>query len=104
MKLSEFEKKVLEIIKEIPIGRVTTYKEIARALESPRASRAVGNALSKNPDAPEVPCHRVVKSDGRLGGYAFGAKKKEVILKSEGLAIRNDRIRDFKNILYFLDK
>jgi O-6-methylguanine DNA methyltransferase len=76
----------------IPRGRVATYKDIARAMGKPRAFRAVGNALNKNPHAPNVPCHRVVCSDGSLGGYAGGLGKKIKLLKKEGIKITRGKI------------
>ena len=69
MRSAGFNKKVWLALKLIPRGRVTTYKELAKYLGKPKAARSVGNACGKNPDAPRVPCHRVVRSDGRLGGY-----------------------------------
>ena len=69
MRPVEFNKKVWLALKLIPRGRVTTYKELAKYLGKPKAARSVGNACGKNPDAPRAPCHRVVRSDGRLGGY-----------------------------------
>lgn len=60
-----------------------TYKEVAHAIGKPKAYRAVGNALNRNPFAPEVPCHRVIKSDGSIGGFASGSNKKLKLLKSE---------------------
>lgn len=78
-----FKEKVYQIVKRIPKGRVLTYKEVAEKAGRPRAFRAVGNALNKNRD-PKVPCHRVIRSDGKIGGYARGTKLKEKILKKEG--------------------
>jgi methylated-DNA-[protein]-cysteine S-methyltransferase len=71
-----------ELIK-IPVGEVRTYQQIAKAIGKPKAARAVGNACNKNPFAPLVPCHRVVGSNGKLTGYAFGLKNKEKILQLE---------------------
>lgn len=62
-----------------------TYAQVAAAIGNPRAVRAVGNALNKNPYAPEVPCHRVIRSDGTIGGFASGSSKKEELLRSEGV-------------------
>lgn len=98
--LTEFEKSVLELIKKIPKGKVSTYQEIAKALSRPRAARAVGNALNKNPFAPKIPCHRVIKSDGRLGGYAFGQKRKINILRAEGVEIDGIKLKNLTKILY----
>jgi len=98
--LTEFETEVLKMLRQIPVGRVTTYKNLACAVKRPQSARAVGNALNKNPDIPKVPCHRVVASDGYLGGYACGARKKTELLKDEGVLVKNGRIVDFKNIIY----
>ena len=87
-----FTERVLTIIKRIPRGKVTTYAAIARALGKPGASRAVGNALNGNPRAPVVPCHRVVRSDGRVGGYASGVAKKIRILTREGVRVKEGRV------------
>ncbi len=78
---------------QIPPGRVTTYGEIAKALGDVRAARAVGAALPKNPKPIEIPCHRVVMSDGSLGGYAFGGpERKRALLLSEGVPFKGDRV------------
>jgi O-6-methylguanine DNA methyltransferase len=69
-------------VKNIPQGKVFTYKQVATMAGSPRAFRAVGNILNKNYD-PNIPCHRVIRSDGKTGGYNRGKKNKIVILKSE---------------------
>ena len=82
--------KVYNIVKTIPKGKVTTYKEIAEQLNT-KAYRAVGNALNKNRNK-DVPCHRVIKSNGEIGGYAHGKNKKIKILKSEGIKIKNNKI------------
>jgi O-6-methylguanine DNA methyltransferase len=79
-----FTEKVYEVVKKIPKGKVLTYKEVAKLAGSPKASRGVGNILSKNYD-PEIPCHRVIRSDGRLGGYNRGLNKKGEILRKEGV-------------------
>lgn len=77
-----FSQKVYEVVKGIPKGAVLTYKEVAILAGSPGACRAVGNILSKNYD-PTIPCHRVIRSDGKTGGYNRGSKKKEILLKKE---------------------
>ena len=99
MMAGSFSEKVWEMCKMVPMGKVTTYKEIAHALGT-RAYRAVGNALNKNPHAPIVPCHRVVKSDGALGGFAKGSRKKAELLEKEGVTIEAGRVADFKKILH----
>lgn len=81
--MTKFSQKVYEVVKKIPRGSVLTYKEVAKRAGSPGAFRAVGNILNKNYD-PKIPCHRVIRSDGKIGGYNRGAKKKKDILKKEG--------------------
>ncbi|MEM4336502.1 MAG: MGMT family protein [Candidatus Woesearchaeota archaeon] len=98
-----FKEKVWELCKQIPCGRVSTYKEIAKKLEI-KGYRAVGNALNKNPYSPEVPCHRVVCSNGKVGGFSKGIEKKINLLKKEGIKIENNRIADFEKILYNFGK
>lgn len=80
-----FRKKVYAATKQIPKGKVATYGDIARAIGSFRAARAVGNALNKNPHK-NVPCHRVVRFDGSIGGYAGGTSLKIKILSREGVS------------------
>jgi methylated-DNA-[protein]-cysteine S-methyltransferase len=96
--LTDFQKKVLIAAAKIPKGKISTYKEIAKAAGAPKAYRAVGNALNKNPFAPEVPCHRVIKSDGRIGGFAGGTGKKARLLKKEGVILRNTKVKNFNRI------
>ena len=85
--ISIFQKRVLEAVKRIPRGKVLTYKEIAKLANSPKAYRAVGNILNKNPDPKTIPCHRVIRTDGKIGGYKQGTKKKISLLKREGVKI-----------------
>ncbi len=89
--ISGFQKKVFSACSRIPRGKVSTYSRIARAIGQPGAARAVGNALNRN-RSPSVPCHRVVRSDGTVGGYAHGTSKKERLLKSEGIPIRDGAV------------
>ena len=80
-----FEDAVYAIVRRIPRGQTRTYRWVAEALGNPALARAVGNALHRNPYAPNrVPCHRVVRADGSLGGYAGGLAKKRALLKREG--------------------
>ncbi len=97
---TEFERAVLVATFKIPTGKVSTYKRIAQTIGRPRAYRAVGNALHKNPLAPIVPCHRVVRSDGRFGGEKKGAESRRNLLKKEGIHIKNGRVRLRKEILF----
>lgn len=89
----KFTEEVLKLVSKVPRGRVTTYGEIARAIGRPRAARAVGLALSRNPFPGRIPCHRVVRSDGKIGGYSLGAELKERLLREEGVEIRDRRVR-----------
>lgn len=82
-----FKEKVLEVVAKIPKGSTLTYKEVAQKAGSPKAYRAVGSIVSKNYD-PNIPCHRVIRSDGGMGGYNRGVENKIKILKKEG-AISN---------------
>ncbi len=96
---SEFQKKCYKLLTKIPRGKVTTYREIARALGS-QGYRAVGTALGKNQNAPAIPCHRVVCSDGSLGGYNGGLPKKVKLLASEGVQVAGSKIKNFKQCLF----
>ena len=78
----DFKQKVYEIVKKIPKGKVLSYKKVAELAGRPKAWRAVGNLLNKNTD-PKIPCHRVIRSDGRVGGYNRGRKRKIKLLKAE---------------------
>lgn len=98
-KVTEFESKVYNVVRKIPKGRVSTYEAIAKAIGKPKAARAVGNALNRNPYAPEIPCHRVVRSDGLIGGFASGTKNKIEILKKEGVEIKEGKVLDFNKYL-----
>ena len=83
MATSNFKEKVFHVVSKIPAGKVLTYGEVARLAGKPMAARAVGAVLSNNFD-PKIPCHRVIRSDGKLGGYNRGARNKLEILKREG--------------------
>lgn len=89
--MKSFNERCYILLKRVPKGKVTTYKSIAHALGT-RAYRAVGNAMNKNPYAPEVPCHRVVGSDGSLVGFASGLAAKKRLLELEGITITNNKI------------
>jgi methylated-DNA-[protein]-cysteine S-methyltransferase len=111
--MKTFTQNVYDITKQIPKGKVTTYKEIAHALNT-KAYRAVGTALHNNPtphyhpqthstatdsESLEVPCHRVVKSNGEIGGFAFGKHIKKQLLEQEGITIKNNKLQNFKKVL-----
>ena len=86
---TKFQIKVWNYLKLIPKGSVKTYKEVAKAINRPKSARAVANACAKNPYSPKIPCHRVIRSDGGLGGYSGpgGIKTKLRLLRSENVAI-----------------
>lgn len=88
-KATPFQKKVWKALLTIPAGEVRTYSWLAKRIGCPQAVRAVGSAVAKNPFAPDVPCHRVVRKDGSLGGYSGqgGIKTKRRLLKKEGLRV-----------------
>ena len=94
-----FENQCLKLLRQIPVGKVTTYREIARALDS-NAYRAVGRAMAKNRNLVVVPCHRVVCSDGKVGGYVNGAEQKIALLNREGVAVIGERVVDLESVLY----
>ena len=88
LKGTKFQIKVWNYLKTIPRGQTRTYLEVAKAINKPKASRAVANAVGKNPFSPKIPCHRVIRSDGSLGGYSGpgGTKTKKKLLKLEGIS------------------
>lgn len=88
-----FQERVWAVCSRIPRGQVATYGDLARVLGG-KAFRAVGQALNRNPYAPQVPCHRVVGHDGRLTGFGGGLPKKVRLLKAEGVAVSGDRVVD----------
>ncbi|MBS3102876.1 methylated-DNA--[protein]-cysteine S-methyltransferase [Candidatus Woesearchaeota archaeon] len=100
---NSFFERVYNLTRKIPEGRVSTYRDIAHALNS-KAYRAVGTALAKNPYAPKVPCHRVVNSDGSVGNYSGkdGKKGKIEILRKEGVGVRNGKINLSRNMFIFI--
>ncbi len=97
--MHDFNDRCYELLKQIPKGKVTTYKEIAHALHT-KAYRAVGNAMANNKYLITLPCHRVVRSDGHIGGFAKGMHEKKRLLISEGIAINEDKIVNFEKYLY----
>ena len=86
---TEFQLKVWAYLRKIPSGSVKTYLQVAKAIGKPLAVRAVANAIGKNPYAPKIPCHRVIRSDGSLGGYSGkgGVKTKRFLLQKEGITL-----------------
>jgi O-6-methylguanine DNA methyltransferase len=88
--MTSFRKRVYEVVRRIPKGSVLTYKKVAALAGNPRAWRAVGNALNKNRN-PQIPCHRVIKSNGKVGGYNRETKRKTSLLKKKSVLIKKRR-------------
>lgn len=99
MSKKSFSEKCYSLLRKVPKGKTTTYKDIAEALNT-KAYRAVGRAMNKNPYAPQVACHRVIKSNGKIGGFAGGTKKKIALLKKEGIKIKDRKVQNMKGFLY----
>lgn len=97
--IHDFNKQCHELLKQIPEGKVTTYKEMARALGT-RAWRAVGTALAKNNDLIITPCHRVVRSNGEVGQYALGSRRKAELLINEGVAVANGKVKNLDRYFF----
>lgn len=87
---TNFQKKVYYLVSKIPKGKITTYKTLAEKLKT--SPRAVGKVLNVNPWPIKIPCHRVIHTNGKIGGYKLGMKKKIELLKKEGIKIRNQKI------------
>tara|TARA_B100001105_G_C22086530_1_gene313124 strand:+ start:181 stop:480 length:300 start_codon:yes stop_codon:yes gene_type:complete len=94
-----FNQQCYALLSKIPRGKVSTYKEIAKALNT-KAYRAVGNAMAKNPNPIIVPCHRVINSNGLIGGYGLGVDKKISLLQKEGVTIRKRRVVGYEKIIH----
>ena len=92
--------KVYKKLLQVPEGKITTYGDLARAVGVTNGQRAIGSIMKKNPFPVIIPCHRVIKSDGTVGGYAYGSERKMHMLSEEGLKINNHKILDFKKNLY----
>jgi len=94
-----FNERCYALLKLIPEGKVTTYKEMATSLGT-KAWRAVGTAMAKNSSLVVIPCHRVVRSDGMIGQYALGTDKKAELLEKEGVKITNGKVMDLEDFIY----
>jgi len=94
------DKKIYKKLLEVPEGKITTYGELAKAVGFTNGQRAVGKIMNKNPYPVIIPCHRVVNSDGKIGGYAYGEEIKINMLENEGIKIKNGKILNLENKLY----
>jgi len=92
--------KIYKKLLQVPPGKITTYGELSRAVGFENGQRVIGQIMKKNPFPVIIPCHRVVKSNGDIGGYAFGINVKKTMLSKEGICIKKDRIENFKNIYF----
>jgi methylated-DNA-[protein]-cysteine S-methyltransferase len=97
----KLEHKVYEKLLKVPKGKVTTYSELAKAVGLKNGQRAIGRMMNKNPFPVIVPCHRVILSTGKIGGYAWGEKVKTNMLSKEGLVIKKGKILDKDKIYRF---
>jgi len=95
---------VYTLLTEIPPGKVSTYGDIARALGRPKASRLIGSIIANNPNPISVPCHRVIKSNGEIGGFMYGQQKKREILEKEGIIFQGTFVKNFEESRFTLEK
>lgn len=95
--MTPFEERVYQETSIIPLGKVRTYQDIAKAIGYPHSARAVGNALHKNKN-PQVPCHRVVRSSGVIGGFRYGSAKKKTLLQKEGVLVSGNKVVSTKGV------
>lgn len=109
IQIKSFNEKIYDFLKKVPKGKVTTYKALAQALDT-KAYRAVGQAMRCNPYAPQVPCHRVVKSNGNIGGFSGSmnpsskeVKRKIKMLRKEGIEVKDSKIVKFEKVLFNFD-
>ncbi|MBT8242765.1 MAG: MGMT family protein [Nitrosopumilus sp.] len=98
--MNTLEKKIYKKLAEVPKGQITTYGELAKAVGLKNGQRAVGRIMNKNPYPVIIPCHRVVMSTGKLGGFDYGPDVKTKMLTDEGVKIQGGKIVDFENKLY----
>jgi len=94
------DKEIYKKLLEVPKGKITTYGELAKAVGMKNGQRAVGRIMNKNPYPVIIPCHRVVKSDGKVGGYAYGEEIKSNMLLKEGIEIKNGKISDLEKRIH----
>jgi methylated-DNA-[protein]-cysteine S-methyltransferase len=90
------EQDVYVLLSKIPPGKVSTYGDIAKALGHPKAARAIGRIIANNPNPISIPCHRVVKSNGEIGDFAYGEQRKREILEKEGIKFQNRIVENFE--------
>ena len=96
----KIDKKIYKKLLQVPLGKITTYGELSRAIGLKNGQRVIGQIMKKNPFPVIVPCHRVVKSNRGIGGYAFGVDIKRNMLTKEGICIKNDKIENFEKSFF----
>lgn len=98
--LTKFQKKVYNLLRKIPKGKITTYKLLAKAIKKPKNWRQIAIILSQNPFPEKFPCYKVIKSNGEIGGYKYGKLAKKNLLQKDNLVIYNNKVRDFKKYIF----
>ena len=96
----KIDKKIYKKLLQVPSGKITTYGELSRAIGLKNGQRVIGRVMKNNPFPVIVPCHRVVKSNREIGGYAFGVDIKRNMLTKEGICIKNNRIENFEKSFF----
>jgi methylated-DNA-[protein]-cysteine S-methyltransferase len=98
--LNDLDKRVYKKLLRVPRGKVTTYGELARAVGLENGQRVIGQIMNRNPFPAIIPCHRVVKSDGKVGGYYYGYKVKTKMLSDEGITVKKGKIQDWEKSVF----
>ncbi|MEM4378868.1 MAG: MGMT family protein [Candidatus Nitrosotenuis sp.] len=98
--MNKLEHKVYKTLLRVPKGKVTTYGELAKAVGLKNGQRVIGRIMNKNPFPVIIPCHRVVKSDGKIGGYFYGQEVKTRMLSAEGIVVRDGKIQDWEKSIF----
>ena len=96
----KIDKKIYKKLLQVPPGKITTYAELSRSIGLQHGQRLIGQIMKKNPFPVIIPCHRVVKSNREVGGYAFGVNIKRNMLTKEGICIKNNRIENFEKSFF----
>ena len=98
--MNDLDRRVYKKLLKVPRGKITTYGELAKAVGIQNGQRAIGKIMNRNPYPVIIPCHRVVKSDGKIGGYFYGDKVKTKMLSDEGITIKNGKVQDWEKSVF----
>ncbi|MEM3089595.1 MAG: MGMT family protein [Candidatus Nitrosotenuis sp.] len=98
--MNELEQRVYKELLRVPKGKVTTYGDLAKAVGIKNGQRVIGQIMNKNPFPVIIPCHRVVNSDGKIGGYFYGQNVKTEMLSKEGVTIKDGKIQNWEKTLF----